>query len=195
MNRQALRDWVLRYKAEGIDALHDRARSGRPSFLDEGQMAVFRGIILRGPNTHRDGISSWSAKDPYRVVEAKFGITYRESGMLKLLHCLGLFWQKTRPSDPKTHAVFIMDRAGWCCANALAVPSNLPLAFLPPYSPELTVIERVWLYLKENYLSHRVLPSYEAILDAVGDAWNKLVDEPRRLESLTHEPWLAPVKT
>lgn len=63
LDRQALRNWVLRYNAEGIDGLHDRPRSGRPSFLDEGQMAVFRGIVLRGPDTERDGISSWTAKD------------------------------------------------------------------------------------------------------------------------------------
>lgn len=110
LDRQALRDWVLRYNAEGIDGLHDRPRSGRPSFLDEGQMAVFRSIVLRGPDTERDGISSWTAKDLCRVVEARFGITYRESGMLKLLHSLGLSWQKTRPShpkaDPKAQAAF-----------------------------------------------------------------------------------------
>jgi len=90
---------VLRYNAEGIDGLHDRLRSGRPSFLDEGQMAVFRGIVLRDPDTEREGISSWTAKDLCRVVEARLGITYRESGMLKLLHSLGLSWQKT-PSLP-----------------------------------------------------------------------------------------------
>ena len=42
MDRRALRDWVIRYNADGIDGLHDRPRSGRPPFLDEGQMAVFR---------------------------------------------------------------------------------------------------------------------------------------------------------
>ena len=51
------------------------------------------------------------------------------------------------------HAVVIMDRAGWHCAKVLIVPNNLSLAFLPPCSPELNVIERVWLYLKERYLS------------------------------------------
>lgn len=96
---------------------------------------------------------------------------------------------------PKAHAVVIMDRAGWHCANALAVPGNLTLAFLPPYSPELNVIERVWLYLKERYLSHCVWPDYEAILDAVCDAWNKLIDEPGRLKSLTHKTWISSVKT
>ena len=48
---------------------------------------------------------------------------------------------------PGAHALVIMDRAGWHCANELAVPANLTPVFLPPYSPELNAIERLWLYL------------------------------------------------
>ena len=110
MDRQALRDWVIRYNAEGIDGLHDRPRSGRPSFLDNGQMAVFRAMVLRGPDIERDGVSSWTAKDLCLLVERRFRVRYRENGMLKLLHSLGLSWQKTRPShpraDPKAQAAF-----------------------------------------------------------------------------------------
>ena len=50
MDRQTLRDWVIRFNAEGIDGLRDRPRSGRPAFLDEGQMAAFKALVLRGPN-------------------------------------------------------------------------------------------------------------------------------------------------
>ena len=31
---------------------------------------------------------------------------------------------------------------------------NLRLVFLPPYSPELNPIERLWLHLRDNRLSH-----------------------------------------
>jgi len=110
MDRQALRDWVIRYNAEGIEGLHDRPRSGRPPFLGEGEMAVFRAMVLRGPNIERDGLSSWTAKDLCLLVERRFGVQYQENGMLKLLHSLGLSWQKTRPShpraDPKAQAAF-----------------------------------------------------------------------------------------
>ena len=97
--------------------------------------------------------------------------------------------------DQDAHAVVIMDRAGWHCAKALIVPDNLSLAFLPSYSPELNVIERVWLYLKERDLSLRIWPDYDDILDAVCDAWNKLIDEPRKIKPLTGADWLVSVKT
>jgi transposase len=34
---------------------------------------------------------------------------------------------------------------------------------LPPYSPELNPVERMWLHLEERFLSHRLLADYDAI--------------------------------
>ncbi len=69
MDRQSLRDWVHRFNAEGIEGLHDRPHTGRPSRLSEGQMAAFRAVVLRGPDIEKYGFSSWTAKDLCRIVE------------------------------------------------------------------------------------------------------------------------------
>ena len=53
------------------------------------------------------------------------------------------------------------------------VPDNVTLVPLPPYSPELNPVERVWLRLKERFLSHRLLADYDAIADAACNAWNR----------------------
>ncbi len=45
------------------------------------------------------------------------------------------------------HAVLLLDQAGWHGKAALQVPGNITLLPLPPYSPELNPVERVWLYL------------------------------------------------
>jgi transposase len=96
-----------------------------------------------------------------------------------------------RLAPPGTHAVLILDQAGWHGARRLVVPGNLTLLPLPAYSPELNPVERVWLYLRERFLSHRVLESYTAVLDAACDAWNALVAETGRLASLTAYPYLV----
>ena len=72
------------------------------------------------------------------------------------------------------HAVMVVDQAGWHTAHALAVPDNITLVLLPPYSPELNPVERVWLFLRERHLSHRLLAGYDAIVDALCSAWNRL---------------------
>jgi hypothetical protein len=96
---------------------------------------------------------------------------------------------------PGAHAVVLMDRAGWHTARDLDLPANLTPVFLPAYSPELNAIERVWLYLRERFLSHRLWPSYDDILDACCAAWNALLSEAGRIRSLCALDWATPVSS
>jgi hypothetical protein len=104
---------------------------------------------------------------------------------------MGLFLAELSRSLPAgTHAALVLDGAGWHVSEDLVVPANLTLIRLPPYSPELNPVERIWLYLRERYLSHRVLDGYAAVLEAACRAWNALIGEPGRLTSLTAYPYL-----
>jgi hypothetical protein len=53
-------------------------------------------------------------------------------------------------------------------------------------------VERLWLFLREPHLSHRLLDTYDAIVDALCRAWNALTAE--RIRSLTSYPYLEQVK-
>ena len=92
------------------------------------------------------------------------------------------------------HVAMILDQAGWHGSNALVVPANITLVPLPAYSPELNPVERVWLYLKERFLSHRLLDDYDAIADAACNAWNRLLAEAGHIKSLCSYPWVQAVK-
>jgi transposase len=89
------------------------------------------------------------------------------------------------------HAVMVLDGAGWHTSHTLSVPPNVTLLRLPPYSPELNPVERVWLYLRERHLSHRVHEGYTAIVDALCDAVRRLT--PERLRSLCSYPWIRQI--
>jgi hypothetical protein len=85
----------------------------------------------------------------------------------------------------------VLDGAGWHTSQDLAVPPNLTLLHLPPYSPELNPVERVWLYLRERHPSHRLHDGYTAVVDAISSAWCELT--PDRLRSLCAYPWIRQV--
>lgn len=87
------------------------------------------------------------------------------------------------------HAVLVLDGAGWHGAHALAVPDNITLLPLPPYSPELNPIENVWQYLRQNFLSNRVFEDYDAIVDACCKAWCAFIDVPDVVRSVTAREW------
>ena len=79
-------------------------------------------------------------------------------------------------------------------ARRCVCPRNITLVPLPPYSPELNPVERVWLYLKERFLSLRLHNDYKAIVAAASKAWKRLCKQTGRLASLTSYPWIMRVK-
>jgi hypothetical protein len=91
------------------------------------------------------------------------------------------------------HGVMVLDGAGWHAKASLRLPKNLTLVHQPPYSPECNPVERIWLFLRERFLSLQVWPNKEAIIQACCDAWNALVDEPDRIRSLCLQPWVKKV--
>ena len=104
MERQALRDAVIRFNAEGPQGLHDRPRSGRPEALGPGQQAALKAWILRGPDPEKDGVSAWRLVDICAHAGRAYGVCYSEWGMSRLLDRLGLSRQKTRPRHPQGNA-------------------------------------------------------------------------------------------
>jgi hypothetical protein len=73
--------------------------------------------------------------------------------------------------------------------RALKGPATVTLVPLPPYSPEPGPGERIWLYLRERFLSLRVFKDDLASVDACCEAWNRLIAD--RIPSLCHQPCIA----
>ena len=87
------------------------------------------------------------------------------------------------------HAVLLLDRAGWHTTGNLVIPRNISLIFLPSRSPELNPTENIWQYMRQNWLSNRVFETYEAIVDAACEAWNRLVATPDIIHSIAMRDW------
>lgn len=94
MDRKTLRDWVIRFNAEGGEGLRDRPKSGGPLWLHEGQLTTFKALVLRGPDPERESISTWRSQDLCRLVEQRFGVVDSQNGMLGLLYDLDLSWAR-----------------------------------------------------------------------------------------------------
>ena len=94
----------------------------------------------------------------------------------------------SQEAGPNTHVVLVLDQAGWHMAKDLKIPSNITLLHLPPYSPELNGVERIWGYLRSHHLSNRIFKDYDQIFEAIKAGWNAL--DHRRLASLTHTDWV-----
>jgi putative transposase len=94
----------------------------------------------------------------------------------------------SKRANNRTHILMFVDGAGWHSSEDLVVPKNMTLYHLPPYSPELNPIERLWDYVKENYLSGRVFAGMEEIFDYGVRAWRML--SPEIIRSVCHADWV-----
>ena len=145
MDRQTLRDWVIRYNRGGPAGLSDDWGDGRPCRLTAGQQATLKAIVLQGPDPEADGVSTWRLIDLCQIVQERFGVTYSEGGMGKLMRSLDLSWQTPRPrhaetdptyGPPRLQEVFAPGRAASPSRSATA--SSAGTATMLPAAPSST---------------------------------------------------------
>lgn len=86
---ETVQDWIARFNARGVAGLRRKPVDGRPRKLSRASIAELKAIIARPPDPLIDGAEHWTATALCRVVEAKFGARYGESGMRRLLRSLG----------------------------------------------------------------------------------------------------------
>jgi hypothetical protein len=90
---------------------------------------------------------------------------------------------------PGRHAVLLLDQAGWHLSGEVTVPANITLLPLPPKCPELNVMETIWQFMRENWLSNRIFRDHDDLVDLCCPAWNRLVDQPWCIMSIGLREW------
>ena len=95
----------------------------------------------------------------------------------------------SRMVSPGRHAVLLLDQAGWHLSGEVAVPDNITLLPLPAKCPELNVMENVWQFMRDNWLSNRVFRDHDDIVAHCCHHWNCLVDQPWRIMSIGLRKW------
>lgn len=91
--------------------------------------------------------------------------------------------------SPGKHAILLLDQAGWHLSGDVAVPDNITLLPLPPKCPELNVMENIWQFMRDNWLSNRVFQDHDDIVEHCCHNWNRLVDQPWRIMSIGMRRW------
>ncbi|WP_191084768.1 helix-turn-helix domain-containing protein [Roseococcus microcysteis] len=110
IERQALRDAVIRYNAEGLDGLRDRPKPGRTPTLTEAEQALLLDAVFRGPDRAEDGGTDWTLPMLCRWIERRFDKRLHPASLSRVLRRLDLSRQKTRSlhpmADEKAKAAF-----------------------------------------------------------------------------------------
>ena len=103
VDRQTIRDWVLRFNEAGPDGLRDQPRGGSSCRLRAEQLEALVAVLETGPDPEREGICRWRLADLSDWIRSHFGVTYTLEGARGLIHRLGFRSLSPRPIHPKAN--------------------------------------------------------------------------------------------
>lgn len=110
VDKQSIRDWVLRFNEEGPDGLIDRKSSGAPPRLNAQQRAALIKVVEDGPTPYLDGVVRWRLSDLVGWVHTEFGISMDETTLGRTLRAMNYRKLSARPrhhaQDPEAIVTF-----------------------------------------------------------------------------------------
>jgi transposase len=92
--------------------------------------------------------------------------------------------------DAAHRAVLVLDGAGWHTSPKLIVPDGIDLVFLPPASPELQPVERVWTLVDEP-VANRTFADLDELTDVLVRRCQTMRADRRRIKAHTNFHWWA----
>lgn len=94
---QTIRDWVLRFNADGPPGLIDATAPGKLPKLNDDQRQTLREIVESGPIPAIHGVVRWRLKDLAQWIFEEFRISLDETTVGRELKALGFVKISARP--------------------------------------------------------------------------------------------------
>jgi len=98
---QIVRDWVVRFNAEGPDGLRDRKSPGPTPLLNVAHRVALLEIIERGPTPAVHGVVRWRIIDLSQWLWKEFRVSVSPQTLSRVLRGMGL---RKLSARPKHHA-------------------------------------------------------------------------------------------
>jgi len=97
MDRQTLRDWVLRFNEQGPEGLINKSAPGAPCKLGKRHMAFLARLVEEGPIPAVHGVVRWRACDLIMLLHEEFGVSVSDDTVYRALKKLGFAHVSARP--------------------------------------------------------------------------------------------------
>ena len=101
MDRQTLRDWVIRFNALGPDGLINIPSPGVPPKLDGEHRTFLARLVEEGPIPAIHGVVRWRACDLIMRLHEEFGLSVSDDTIYRALRDLGFSHVSARPKAYK----------------------------------------------------------------------------------------------
>lgn len=137
-----------------ISAFASSDRPVRLFFQDEARVGLhlprYRRLTARGVGPKQPFEPLYEYYWLYGAVEPATGEAHFWEMPALSAECFALYLSKLAEAYPESLNVVVLDNAPAHIARAVVVPENVILLPLPPYSPELNPVERLWLAVRQQ---------------------------------------------
>jgi len=105
--------------------------------------------------------------------------------------CFQAFLQALARKFARQDILLVLDGAPNHRCGDLAVPANITLLYLPPYSPELNPKENLWDEIREKIFKNYALKSIDAVRAKLKQAILYVERNPKTVKSITSFPYIV----
>jgi transposase len=188
LHRNTITKYIKTYNEGGLEQLKVLRRQGPKSCLsghEQSLEAYFRAhpplpLVSMIWSFTRIFIKAAAGRNRINVLGAMDAVTLQVYALINTTYInaqsvttvLEMLSQRCKKGPP---IYVVLDNARYQhCDFVKAYAKNLgiTLVFLPPYSPNLNLIERLWKYIKKDILANRYFESADLFHEAVLDALN-----------------------
>ena len=167
-------------------------------------VVVFTDPVHQVHNNEKDYAWQFKGKDGTKTVLANTGrrrvniigalnpLSFHTTVLLIEGNCdkevMKSFLKQVRQDYPHPREInMFLDNAGYNRAyevQALAQELNINLRYLPPYAPNLNLIERLWKFFKKKIMKNKYYSSFESFYSAINNFFRNFSDYQKELVSL-----------
>jgi putative transposase len=103
--------------------------------------------------------------------------------------CMNVFLRELSIKYPNDKIILVCDGAAWHKANALIIPENIRLVFIPPATPEMNPMEQIWKELRKLGFRNEVFITLNDVVDRLCEVIRSLSSQ--TIRSITAREWIV----
>ena len=87
----------------------------------------------------------------------------------------------------------VLDGASWHRSEAIEIPKNISLVFLPPYSPQLNPVEVLWKEVRKEGFYNCVFKNMKSVEDQLEKVLRAFELNPLKIQSFSGFDWIVSI--
>lgn len=102
-----------------------------------------------------------------------------------------IFLSELSKAYPEDYILLCADNASWHKSQALIIPENIVMFYIPPCTPEMNPIEQIWKEIRKSGFKNTAFKSLDKVIEKLCEVIGKLSKD--TVMSITGREWITSI--